>query len=28
VLLAVVPLLAGQLTSVDIDPHPLMEGTP
>ena len=28
VLLAVVPLLAGQLTSVDIDPHPLLEGTP
>jgi Flp pilus assembly protein TadB len=28
VLLAVVPLLAGQLSSVDIDPHPLMEGTP
>ncbi|MEY4401929.1 MAG: hypothetical protein RL072_1794 [Actinomycetota bacterium] len=28
VLLAVVPLLAGQLTSVDLGPHPLTEGTP
>lgn len=28
VLLAVVPLLAGQLSSVDIDPHPLTKGTP
>lgn len=28
VLLAVVPLLSGQLSSVDIDPHPLTKGTP